>query len=152
MVKVCRSTSRKDSEMGFARFVPPEFDLERAALWIRKLCRPEFGIGNITRFTYVCQRHFHPDTYDYDYRSNLELTPFEEGTVLTRLTCKSWQPQSSSPSDIQPVWKTYQKKSPKSSKVKYFPMYHDVQVNTVKIDLERKLTFFLNVEKEISHA
>ena len=78
------------AEMGFARFVPPEFDLERAALWVRKLCRPEFGIRNITRFTYV--------------------------------------------------------------KVKYFPMYHDVQVNTVKIDLERKLTFFLNVEKEISHA
>ena len=93
MVKVCafascRSTSRKDTEMaemGFARFVPPEFDLERAALWVRKLCRPEFGIRNITRFTYV--------------------------------------------------------------KVKYFPMYHGVQVNTVKIDLERKLTFFWKCRK-----
>ena len=66
MVKVCafascRSTSRKDTEMaemGFARFVPPEFDLERAALWVRKLCRPEFGIRNITRFTYVKVKYF----------------------------------------------------------------------------------------------
>ena len=135
----CPSTSRKSDSIGFARFVPPSFDEKRAALWVRKVSRPDFGTKNITRFTYVCERHFHPDTFDYDYRSNLQLTPFEEGTVLTKLSCDS------SPAKIQPVWKTYQKKNSKSTAVKYFPLYHDIRDNDAKIDLEGKVTFLKKV-------
>ena len=135
--KSCPSSSRNDKDMGFVRFVSPEFDYERAKLWIEKVSRPDFTLEKIDRVKFICERHFPSETLDYDFRSNLDLTPYEEGTPLGKvMVLSNYQNYK-----YEKTIKTYEKRPQKI--VKYYPVYHGIRDNseTAKIDLEGKLSF-----------
>ena len=70
----CKSNSRKDPTLKWTRFVSPYNDLERYKIWFEKLKRPYY---NVTRFTYVCEKHF-PQGTDLNELTNLELVPEAE--------------------------------------------------------------------------
>jgi len=70
----CKSNSRKDPTLKWTRFVSPYNDLERYKIWFEKLKRPSY---NVTRNTYVCEKHF-PQGTDLNKLTNLELVPEAE--------------------------------------------------------------------------
>ena len=120
--------------MGFVRFVSPEFDPERAKLWVKKVAREDFTVEDIDRFKFICDRHFPSETLDYDYRTNLKLTPYGEGTPLSKMKVISNYRNYKYVKNK----KTYEKHPQKI--VKYYPVYHGIRdkSETAKIDLQGK--------------
>ena len=125
--------------MGFVRFVHPDFDRKRAKLWIEKVSREDFTVEMIDRFKFICDRHFPSETLDYDYRTNVELTPYEEGTPLSKVKVIANYRNYKYAEKI----KTYEKRLRKI--VKYFPIYHGIRDSSEisKINLEAEGKFFL---------
>ena len=76
--KECTSSTRKDPDLRFATFCKPSFDINRAKLWIQKLNREDFPLERITKYTYICEKHF-PRGAELDFRKNLSLTPAARG-------------------------------------------------------------------------
>ena len=74
----CRSSSKKDKSIVFAKFVSPFCDLKRAEKWVELVGRSDFTVGKITRNIFVCERHFPRSTLDYDYQTNPALEPFKD--------------------------------------------------------------------------
>ena len=121
----CRSDSRKDKSILFAKFVSPFDDLERAKKWVGLVGRKDFHHGKITRNIFICQRHFPKSTLDYDYQSNPALEPFKEGTPLDCVQ----QLQSQDTKQYPKALVSYKRKrsQPKS---KIFKLYHGVRDNS----------------------
>ena len=73
----CKSDSRNEPGKSYqwANFVKPKSNLTRARLWIRICNRPGFGVKDIKPHSYICQLHFPPNTYDFKWFSNPNLTP-----------------------------------------------------------------------------
>ena len=78
----CRSDSRMDTTIKFARFPKPSINKKLAEEWVRRVCRDDFGLKSITQYSWVCHKHFPLDTENFDYRSNGDLVPFREGQAL----------------------------------------------------------------------
>lgn len=74
----CKSNSRNQPDLRFARFCKPSFDVNRAKLWIQKVNRPDFTLQRVTKYSYICEKHF-PVGAELDYRKNLTLTPAAYG-------------------------------------------------------------------------
>lgn len=129
----CGADSRKMKDLGFARFVDPSTDRNRAQLWVEKLSRPDFTVENISRYSVLCEKHFPDDTLDFDYRTNLELTPLKEGTPLSKVRIQPYYRHTNQ--EIKKV-KTYEKLS--KGTLKYVPvyLYHGVRSEAAKIDFE----------------
>ena len=68
----CKKSSRNSPNLRFASFVKPSFDFQRAIRWRDIVGREDL---KITRYTFICERHFDPGTHDLDYKTNLKLTP-----------------------------------------------------------------------------
>ena len=96
----CRSDSRKDKTIIFAKFVSPFDDLERAKKWVKLVGREDFGHGKITRNIFICDRHFPKSTLDYDYQTNPSLEPFKAGTPVNCVQKSSSQPPAKQPKAI----------------------------------------------------
>ena len=90
----CGSDSRREKTLKFARFVKPSFDGERAEEWISRVSREDFGVKSISKYTFICEKHFVPGTVDFDYRTNPGLLPFKEGNALTHYLKKKEQKRS----------------------------------------------------------
>ena len=71
----CKSDSRKDKSIKWAKFVSKYKDLERHEKWIKQLNRrPDYDFG---RHLFICDKHFPPDT-DLNYDTNPDLLPEAE--------------------------------------------------------------------------
>ena len=70
----CRSDSRKNPKMKFAKFVKPSKDPIRAQRWTELMCRANFGLDDISSWTVVCELHF-PENVNLDWNTNLDLIP-----------------------------------------------------------------------------
>jgi hypothetical protein len=72
----CNSDSRRPQhEINFVQFVSNVKDPRRAKRWVHLCGRKDFTVANITRFTYICTKHFRADTTDFNPRSNPQLEP-----------------------------------------------------------------------------
>ena len=71
----CRSTTRTNPELKFVSFIKPSYNLERAKEWVKRVGRLDFEVETISRNTFVCQKHFPPETTDFSYTTNLNLIP-----------------------------------------------------------------------------
>ena len=78
----CPSNSKTNPMMGFADFVSPDFDMERAQEWVEIVNRYDFTIEDISENTFICEKHFPRDFLNMDYRTNPILTPFLDARFL----------------------------------------------------------------------
>ena len=121
----CRSSSKKDNSIVFAKFVSPFCDPERAKKWVKLVGRSDFTTGKITRNIFVCERHFPRSTLDYDYQTNPALEPFKDGTPLHYRLQQQFNPQDHI--QLSPkVVVSYQRKTLKP-KTQVFKLYHGVR-------------------------
>ena len=133
----CRSDSRKEKSIIFAKFVSPFDDLERAKKWAELVGRKDFGVGKITRNVFICERHFPRSTIDFDYQTNPALEPFEEGTPLDYVL----QQQLKSQDPIQQTPKVSYKRKSLQPRMQVFKLYHgirDQSCSTCSIDFKEE--------------
>jgi hypothetical protein len=71
----CRSDTRKEPSLVFIPFPKPKTNFQRAKRWAHLCGRSNFGVKNIKKGMYVCEKHF-PSGVDLDLHSNLDLEPF----------------------------------------------------------------------------
>ena len=67
---VCDSDSRRHPNCKFAKFVQPGVDRLRAQRWAHLMHRANFGVQNIRKWTFVCEKHF-PQNAELDYHKVL---------------------------------------------------------------------------------
>ena len=89
----CKSDSRKEPLIGWANFVKPSADRKRAELWVSLVNRSDFTVEDITKYKFICVKHFDPSEIDLDYRYNSGLTPFPEGSALVHYLRKRKSPE-----------------------------------------------------------
>ena len=63
---VCKSDSRHDANIKFAKFVQPGVDRNRAIRWAHLMGRAAFGVDDIRKWTFVCEKHF-PENVELNY-------------------------------------------------------------------------------------
>ena len=80
--KSCRSDSRMDPTLKFARFPKQSINKKLAEEWVSRVGRDDFDLNSITHYSWVCQKHFPLDTEEFDYRYNGKLVPYREGVAL----------------------------------------------------------------------
>ena len=73
--KSCTNNSKNKPSKKFYPFVKPKTDEDRAKIWISCLDKPDFTVDDIKEKTYVCEDHFLPDLWSYDWTKNSSLTP-----------------------------------------------------------------------------
>jgi hypothetical protein len=71
----CRSDTRKEPSLVFIPFPKPKTNFQRAKRWAHLCGRSNFGVENIKKGMYVCEKHF-ASGVDLDIHSNLDLEPF----------------------------------------------------------------------------
>ena len=73
----CRSDSRYYPNLKWASFVKPTktYNVKRAIRWVHLVGRSDFTISNITKDTWICEKHFPPGVV-LDWSKNVELEPF----------------------------------------------------------------------------
>ena len=77
----CLNNTKSQPELKFYPFVKPNVEPERAKKWLDLVGRPDLTLENISRTSYLCQDHFLPNLFDYDWRTNTLLEPFASGEV-----------------------------------------------------------------------
>ena len=63
---LCDSDSRHDPNIKFAKFVQPGVNRNRAIRWAHLMGRENFGIEQVKKWTFVCEKHF-PANEELDY-------------------------------------------------------------------------------------
>ena len=63
---VCKSDSRHDANIKFAKFVQPGVDRNRAIRWAHLMGRANFSVDDIRKWTFVCEKHF-PENVELNY-------------------------------------------------------------------------------------
>jgi hypothetical protein len=90
----CKSDSRRPQcDVNFLQFVSNVKEPCRAKRWVHLCGRKDFTVANITRFTYICTKHFREDVTDLNPRSNPDLEPLPASSsqsVVVRPQSK-WQ-------------------------------------------------------------
>lgn len=71
---LCNSSSEKEPHLKFVPFPKPTKNLKAAKTWLQLIGRDKFGIQDITRNTYVCEKHFALDAV-LDLKRNPDLKP-----------------------------------------------------------------------------
>ena len=77
----CKSSSKKDKNGQkfngrWACFVKPSVNKPRALQWIRIMNRADFGLKNIKKHTFLCDKHFPAEgDIDLQWWTNSNLTP-----------------------------------------------------------------------------
>ena len=74
----CKSDSRKDKDLRWARFPPKTINPEHAKRWEHLMCRKDFTAETDTRNMFICELHF-PENVDLDYHRNEGLETFPHG-------------------------------------------------------------------------
>lgn len=72
---LCKSDSSKEPNLKWAWFPQPKSHMTAAKLWVQLIGRSHFTVKDITRFTYICERHFDPDVL-LNIKENPGLRPF----------------------------------------------------------------------------
>lgn len=78
----CNSSSRPKKNGQFfngkwVNFVKPSVDKQRANQWVKIMKRADFGLNNIKKHTYLCDKHFPPNV-NLRWWENTTLTPIPE--------------------------------------------------------------------------
>lgn len=72
---LCNSDSDKDPNLRWAQFPQPKRNISAAKKWVQLVGRAHFTIKNVTRHTFVCEKHF-PEGAVLDVQSNPTLQPY----------------------------------------------------------------------------
>lgn len=78
---VCTSDSDKEPNLRWAPFPKPNVNQTAARAWIQLVGRANFSLANITKHTYVCEKHFDVGAV-LDIRKNPHLRPAPYKTPL----------------------------------------------------------------------
>ena len=76
----CKKNTKNSPGLNFIPFVKPSVFPERAQKWLEIVGRTDLSLKDIKNTTYICQKHFLPDLYDYNWYRNhlLEPLPVED--------------------------------------------------------------------------
>jgi hypothetical protein len=86
----CKSDTRRHPDVKFVPFVKPSTDLNRAKHWAHLCGREKFGVKNITRNTYICEKHFnHSEVFD---TKNPNLVPYPANSRIST-TSRLYRPR-----------------------------------------------------------
>jgi hypothetical protein len=72
---LCKSDTKIDPSRKFLPFPKPKRHPEKARRWIELCGRENFTVANITKWTYICDKHF-PCGVNLDHHVNQSLEPF----------------------------------------------------------------------------
>ena len=104
---VCKSDSRKPEDgVTFMPFPKPNKYLQIAKRWVYLCARDNFTIKKITRYTYICSKHF-PVGEVLNIKANPTLEPYnghkplKEAKIRRKLQRSRGVPNQSQPSQVR---------------------------------------------------